>query len=291
MSEPDDPAERHRRRAQAALDLTRWPIAEREARALLAMRPDDVGALLQLSQALGGLHRMEEAAKAAERAVALDPSDSYAHYRVGWCRVHQNDPLSALSALERAVILAPWAGRYHTFLGYALSEALVDEDRQRSLAREGTALSADDEWAHHFAAAVWVGLGEGERAEQHIRRALAVNASDSEHLFLLSLSQSMRGHTDEAERTARASIRDYPLGTGGWIALAESLRRQGRTDEALTAARNGLEHWPSSWEAWDMLVRVHLDRGDTDGARKAVTDALATNDRAPRIRRLRSLVP
>ena len=25
MSEPDDPAERHRRRAQAALDLTRWP--------------------------------------------------------------------------------------------------------------------------------------------------------------------------------------------------------------------------------------------------------------------------
>lgn len=290
MSEPDDPAERHRRRAQAALDLTRWPIAEREARALLSFHPDDVGGLLQLSQALGGLHRMDEAARVAERAVAVDPSEPYAHYRVGWCRVHQNDPVSALPALERAVTLAPWAGRYIAFLGYALSEALVDEERQRRLAHEGTALSADDEWAHHFAAAVWVGLGEGDRAEAHIRRALQANATDSEHLFLLSLSQSLRGHHDEAEKTARASIRDYPLGTGGWIALAESLRRQRRTDEALAAARQGLEHWPSSWEAWDMLVRVHLDRDDRASARKAVDDALATNDRAPRIQRLRGLV-
>ena len=68
--EPRDIAERHRRRAQVALDLGRFQAAEREARSALSADPRDDEAQVLLARAYLGSGAYEAALKAGFEACA-----------------------------------------------------------------------------------------------------------------------------------------------------------------------------------------------------------------------------
>jgi Flp pilus assembly protein TadD len=67
--------------------------------------------------------RDEEAARAASRALALEPHDPRLHATLGWALFRQGRVEEGLASLERAVALTPDAGIWRAQLGqaYALS--------------------------------------------------------------------------------------------------------------------------------------------------------------------------
>ena len=96
--EPRDIAERHRRRAQVALDLGRFQAAEREARSALSADPRDDEAQVLLARAYLGSGDYEGALKAAESCVAAAPRRGYGHYLVGFslqCLGRHGDAVAA----------------------------------------------------------------------------------------------------------------------------------------------------------------------------------------------------
>ena len=118
--EPTKIATRHRARASAALEIGRYAIAEREARAALAIEPSSVDGSLYLSRSLLGLGKYLDAAQAAKDAVAVAPRDAYAHYLVGFALQVAGKTHEALDALREAVRLQPRSGRYYARLAIAL---------------------------------------------------------------------------------------------------------------------------------------------------------------------------
>ena len=71
--EPQHIARRHKARAGAALEIGRYAVAEKEARAALAIDPRDVDGNLYLTRALIGMasyDAAERAARGGDRGVA-----------------------------------------------------------------------------------------------------------------------------------------------------------------------------------------------------------------------------
>jgi AraC-like DNA-binding protein len=143
-----------------------------------ALAPNDALALTLASGALTLAHRLEEADRLLERALALDPWLPYAWVRRGWASVYTGDPDAAFRELR-----------------IALQHAPVGPMRQIALIGMGCAHFADERYEH---AARWMQTGTesfpGAVWADRISVAAAVHA----------------GAKAEARRIARRLMRKAP---------------------------------------------------------------------------------
>ncbi|PNQ95280.1 tetratricopeptide repeat protein (plasmid) [Azospirillum argentinense] len=118
------PEERHwavlYARAMSYDKVDRWPDAERDLRAALALKPDEAFLLnyLGYSYVDRGLN-LEEAKTMIEKAVALRPKDGYIVDSLGWALYRTGDFEGAVEKLERAVELKPTDATINDHLGDA----------------------------------------------------------------------------------------------------------------------------------------------------------------------------
>src|SRR5207253_10628353 len=129
---------------RAAHRFAATPEADRErafslAEEACALAPDDPLTLALASGALVLLHRLDEADRRLERALALDPWLPYAWVRRGWMSAYLGDPEGAIGELGTALNLMPFEPLRHiSFIGMGCAHFVAERyDRAALWIRSG----------------------------------------------------------------------------------------------------------------------------------------------------------
>lgn len=106
--------------ALAALKVDRFDLTESTLRKLIKLRPSSAQAYNALGYSLADRNeRLPEARKLIEKALKLDPGDSYIVDSMGWVLYRMGDLKAAAAQLRRA-----WRGRQDPEIGAHLGEVL-----------------------------------------------------------------------------------------------------------------------------------------------------------------------
>jgi AraC-like DNA-binding protein len=134
----------------------------------------DALALTLASGALTLAHRLEEADRLLERALALDPWLPYAWVRRGWASVYMGDPGSGYRELRIALHLAPVGPMRHiAFIGMGCAHFACGRYEQAARwVRSGTQAFPGAVWADRIAVAAVVHAGAKAEACRMARRLL-----------------------------------------------------------------------------------------------------------------------
>jgi AraC-like DNA-binding protein len=136
-----------------------------------ALAPNDALALTLASGALTLAHRVEEADRLLERALARDPWLPYAWIRRGWASVYMGDPDAAFRELRIALQLAPVGPmRQIAMIGMGCAHFACERyDRAARWVQSGTESFPGAVWAGRLSAAAAVHAGASAEARRIAR--------------------------------------------------------------------------------------------------------------------------
>ncbi len=282
--EPQQVAHRHRARAGVALDLGRFAVAEREARAALAADPRDVTAQLYLCRAYLGLSDHERAIAAARGAIGLAPGDGYAYYLAGFAMQVAGRANEAVDMLRESVRLQPSAARFHARLAIALLDA---RDRGGARAAIDTAIGLEPENTGLIdeAARVYGLLDVLAISEELSRRLVRLEPDAATSHWRLAWALGLAKRHREASECARVALRIDPNYWPGWEELGYALLEQDDGDDAQWALREALRLKPGLTSATINLATLHRRRGYLDDALEVCEAALRVVPDNQRVRR------
>lgn len=185
--------------------------------------PRHVRARVGLGRVLVELRRFDEAVRAYDRAVELEPGQAELYYHRGNARWAAGKPAEAVSDYSTAIDLDPRPASYHAARGAARFYGLRDtekarEDFARALERDPGCRAA---WAD--SGILFRETGALEEAERRLRRALEISATPDtlRALGLVLLDRGDRDRAADAFQKAIAICRDDTLRK----ALEEDLER------------------------------------------------------------------
>ena len=128
-----------------------------------------------LATALVKAGRFEDAAGVASRAIRLEPQDARGHATLGWALIKQGRHHEGVAALENAVAVDSSSAMWLAQLAQALAMVGQTERAREILGRlEDPAAPAPA--SSYYLAYVYTGLGEHDRAMDHLERAVASSA-------------------------------------------------------------------------------------------------------------------
>jgi adenylate cyclase len=154
----------------------------------------------------------EEALRAAEKSVALDESDSNAHFALGFASSLAGQHERAMTVLQRAIELNPSSAVAHWALGAALTPCGCP-DSAIPLIEKAIRLSPHDPWMHEFLfniAAAHFASGRYEEAVTFAKRSLQSRSEQPGAYRLLAASYGHLGRTEEAKAALDALLRLAP---------------------------------------------------------------------------------
>ena len=158
-------------RAQLLAEHKRYTEAEREIRHLLAERPDEVMALIILTEILLAQEKLGEAEEAAQQLLQLEPASGISHYLMARLREAQERNREAIDAIQTAIRLDPTDPDYH-----GLHAIILFGDRQHDAALEAAekGLSLDPEHLNclNVRSRLLFKLGRKQEAVETIDKAL-----------------------------------------------------------------------------------------------------------------------
>jgi Tfp pilus assembly protein PilF len=139
--------------------------------AALALRPDDVRALVNSARALIGLEKFVEAEQRATRAVEIDSLDADAWNVLGRTQLNLLDVAAATEAFHRATELDPHNAHAFNNTGYAL---IQQQEWQAAADALETAIALRDDvaWFHNNLGVVYEQLDRPMQAAAAWQRAL-----------------------------------------------------------------------------------------------------------------------
>lgn len=159
------------RRAVLLLQQSRYDLAEKELRNLLAQEPDHAYAHALLALCLSRQDKLPEAESAARQAIQLSPEEAFCHYTLGVVKTREDDLQSARQAVEEALRLDPQDSDYHGL--HALIYLRAQRWQQAlDAANEGLRHDPTHQACLNHRAAALVKLKRHEEAHQTIDRAL-----------------------------------------------------------------------------------------------------------------------
>lgn len=285
-TDPQSTAKRHRARSEAALEIGRYPIAEREARAALAAVPRDVDAMLFLARALLGQSRHDEAEAAARSAVEAAPADGYTHYLLGFIMQVTGRHAEAVGPLREAVALLPRAPRYGARLAIALCESGA-KDEARLIIEGVAALGIEDPALIDECARVFSVLAQHERAEQFARRAVVMRPNDPSTHWRLSWVLANQRRFDSCAAAATAAIELDPNYWAAWEELGYSLFEQRVESDAEAALAEALRLKPGLRSAAFNLAALYRRQGRLARAERVCDEALQIDPSYEQLQRVR----
>jgi tetratricopeptide (TPR) repeat protein len=194
--------------------------AERGYRRAIELRADWLPAFVHLGEVLLAGNRPEEGERALRQALALAPESAAAKAVLGQIALSRRDFRAAVDLLEAALAAAPEANRLHYPLGLA-----------------------------------YRGLGEAEKARDHLARAGTVGVAPNDPLL--------------------ASLEELRSGEGPHLRQGLLLLRNGRVAEAIAELRLALVANPKSVPGHVNLGAALLQSGDRTRARESLSQAVA----------------
>ncbi len=280
--------------------------AESLCRATLEGEPEDAAALSLLGIILAQSHRLEEAAKLFERAVALTPDDPAAHINYGTSLRDLGRHVGALQSYERALAIQPEHVEGHYNRGVSLQalrrygEALECYDRTlalepphaaawngrgetlRALGRLDEALTSyaralasapGHAEAHNNRGITLQALGRFEEALASFERALALRPDSAEALNNRGAALHELQRFEEALSSYQRALASRPDYAQALCNLGVTLHELERYDEALSCHEHAIALLPD-------LADAHDNRGVTLRALRRLEEALASHRRA-----------
>lgn len=164
---------------RAAHHFSPTPDADRERARRLAeeareLSPHDALTLTFSSGAMVLAHRLEEADRLLERALALDPWLAYAWIRRGWMSAYLGDGEAAIRELRTALHLNPFEPLRHiAFIGMGCAYFAAGRyDRAAKWVESGVEASPDSFWAERIAIAAVALTGARSEARRIGRRLM-----------------------------------------------------------------------------------------------------------------------
>jgi tetratricopeptide (TPR) repeat protein len=196
-------------RASAMLDVRRYAEASALLARIVSAEPDSGRAWCLMARAHLGADRYRDAIDAANRAVALSPSDEWPHRLASNALGHLGHQADALRAACEARRLAPGYWQTHVCVaqaalaGHRFDVAAEAADRARALAPN----EAD---VHFLAGKVSLARGRLAEAREHQERALALDPAHSGAMNELGRIRLRRHDTAGAIRHFIGAARATP---------------------------------------------------------------------------------
>jgi adenylate cyclase len=215
--------------ANAYVDLFRWSRkprdleeAKRASENALKLNPNSAEAHVSAGQALAIQRRFPEAANAFERAIKEDPTVYEAYYLYGRAMVESGDLEKALELFEKAQQIRPDDYESHTLRGQALTE-LGREDEARhanqvavECIEKHLELNPDEARAYSLGASVLIRLGQNERSKQWTQQAMTLAPADPLVLYNAACNWALLGEADHALDGLERAI-EAGVAVGDWI--------------------------------------------------------------------------
>jgi tetratricopeptide (TPR) repeat protein len=248
QARPSDAATafRHLIRIASAGFVDEWETAEREARALVQMRPASPEAQRALGSTLASAGKNEEALKALEESRRLAPaavptlSQRAAVLKAMGRRADAEAELRAILAID--------PDDYEAM--FQRAEILADTDRlteARDLLKRAVQLAPHHPLIHWELGMVLRRLGETQQGLAECKAAVELTV-ETEPLRPMRLAYarmlSLAGRAEEAEKELREAVRLDDNDPGTHLALASFLAEAGRRTEARDEARKALTLQP-----------------------------------------------
>lgn len=256
----------HQARARALTALGRHEEAVRAYEEALRLQPRSAAAAAELGELRLARGDAEGAEPLFERALALQPDDAGLYVALGEARHRQQKLAEAEAAYRAALARDP----RHVAGQVRLSELLREAGRlDEALATAQAAVAADDEAAAaHFALGMaFKARGQGDAAITAFRRAIELEPQRAQALQQLALVLREEDRLEDAERqlrAARALRPDDPnIASDLGIVLADLMRY----DEALACFDRALELAPHAASALNRKALLLDHLGERENAR------------------------
>src|SRR5215472_3433925 len=215
--------------ANAYVDLFRWSRnprdleeAKRASENALKLNPNSAEAHVSAGQALAIQRRFPEAANAFERAIKEDPTVYEAYYLYGRAMVESGDVEKAVELFEKAQQVRPDDYESYTLQAQALVE-LGREDKARRANQVAVEriekhleLNPDEARAYSLGASVLIRLGQNERSKQWTQQAMTLAPADPLVLYNAACNWALLGETDHALDGLERAI-EAGVAVGDWI--------------------------------------------------------------------------
>jgi tetratricopeptide (TPR) repeat protein len=244
---PDD-ADAHRLMGQCYEQQKDW---ERTAACLqrsLEISPSAPGCVL-LANAIGHLHRRDEALQWLRRALTIDPRYEEAYFNLGCAADRDGNAAEAIDYLSRAIEIDP---------EYALAHARLGEVFCRRANRDH-----DDDRTH----ADWA------RAFEHLSRAIALDPSDGwSHEYLAVLCEAV-GRLADSEAHHQAATQLLPAIGVVWANYGHFHWQHGDHEQGGRLLRHAVSVDPDDSSTYFMLGKYLWDTGHHADARTELRHA------------------
>jgi adenylate cyclase len=197
--------------ANVHVDLFRWgrnprdlEEAQRASECALKLNPNSAEAHVSVGQALAIERRYAEAAIAFDRAIKEDPTLFEAYYLYGRLLFESGEVEKAVKMFEKAQAARPDDFESRVLWGQALTELGHRDDARRAneLALESIEkhlkLNPDEARAYSLGASVLIRLGETERSKQWTEQAITLVPNDPLILYNAACNWALLGEDDRA---------------------------------------------------------------------------------------------
>jgi len=215
--------------ANAYVDLFRWSRkprdleeAKRASENALKLNPNSAEAHVSAGQALAIERRFREAASAFERAIKEDPTVYEAYYFYGRALFESGDVEKAMELFEKAQQVRPDDYESHTLRAQALTElGREDEARQANQAaveciEKHLELNPDEARAYSLGASILIRLGQNERSKQWTQQAMMLAPADPLVLYNAACNWALLGERDQALDGLERAL-EAGVAVGDWI--------------------------------------------------------------------------
>jgi tetratricopeptide (TPR) repeat protein len=265
----------------AAVILAAEPAtAEREARAFLALRPNDPRGLLIVASARRRQGDPASALTILKPLAAAFPHAAHTRYELGMTLAAQGQPDTAIVALRQAVALKPDLAEAWRALGDLLFAQGDNTSADAAFAAHDRAMIRDPVLA--IAADPLYG-GRLEEAERKLRDLVVARPNDAAVYRLLGETLNRMGRYEAAEM-----VLDHALGLdashdGALFSYAHALFHQQKAAKAIIVLRALITKYPSDAPYLNLLAACLNLLGDFEEAIRINEELLTTHSRQPKI--------
>ncbi len=212
---------------------------------------EDAEALIQKGLELFNLGHYDEALRAFERAVQLQPDNADAWHSKGMALFKFGRHDEALQAFEKAVQLQP--GYAEAWDAKGLMLRMLGRDTEALQAYERMIqLDSDCAEGWNGKANTLYGLGRSDEALQAFKKAIQLRPDDSDSWHNMSAAFADLGRYDEALKCSEKAIQLKPDYAEAWKDKGWWLHHLGRYDDALHAYKRAIQLRPDYILAWGL---------------------------------------
>jgi tetratricopeptide (TPR) repeat protein len=252
--------------ADSVLAHNRFPEAEKAYLQIIARDPQNARAFQGMGMAMVAQGKTEEAFRALDRALKLDPHLTEAQFTLAHLYYDQGFVDEAARRMEVLTRQVPASGAYL----HALAVCYLDDSSRylqaEQLLKRAVALEPKRPVYLRDLAKAEIHLNRSQEAEGYYRKALALDPEGLDTLVALGTSlldhQPTMVRRQEAERLLQKAVAIDPKNADGLLGLGRVALNGGDVRQAVARLQAAVAYNPNLATAWYHLARAYDRAGD-----------------------------